>query len=70
MASKPKRTVTYDGRSYKLRGDKIEVPDFAAMDRIGVLQWLSRHTYATGNGLRTRPNPLAGLGEVINVTVR
>ena len=64
-----KRTVSYDDRTYKVRNDRIEIPDFATMTRIGILQWLSRHTYATGYGTRTKPNPLAGLGEVIRVTV-
>jgi hypothetical protein len=65
-----KRTVTYDGKTYKVRKDSIEIPDLDAMTRIGALCWLNQETYATGAGTRTRLNPLAGLGDAIKVRVQ
>lgn len=65
-----KRTVTYGGRTYKVRKDKIEIPDLDAMTRIAALVWLNEETYPTGAGTRTRPNPLAGMGGAIRVNVR
>lgn len=59
---KPKREVFYDGSMYKVRSDKIEIPDLEQMERIGALVWLIQNTYPTGNGIRTKPNPLQGLG--------
>lgn len=56
------RTVEYDGKLYKVRGTKVEIPDLAALDRFTALQWLCRHTYARGF---SRPNPLAGLAGAI-----
>jgi hypothetical protein len=57
----PKPTVTYDGVTYKLRSAHTDVPDFGAMTRVAVLQWLVRHTYPRGtNHRRPRPN-LAGV---------
>lgn len=64
-----KRAVTYDGNTYKVKSDKIEIPDLTAMDRIAALMWLNRHTYARGYS-RVRPDPLAGLGGAISVTAR
>jgi hypothetical protein len=66
----PKRTVTYNGTTYKVRKDRIEIPDLEAMPRIEALQWLNLETYPTGHGIRTKPNPLAGLGDAINLEVR
>uniref|UniRef100_UPI003F499AB0 hypothetical protein n=1 Tax=Nonomuraea sp. CA-251285 TaxID=3240002 RepID=UPI003F499AB0 len=63
----PKRDVEYDGKWYKVRSDKIEIPDFAGMTRFAALQWLSRHTYARGF---SRPRPLAGLGAVLTMKTR
>lgn len=65
-----KRTVTYGGKTYKVRKDSIAIPDLDAMTRIEALVWLNQETYATGSGLRTRPNPLAGMGEALTVIVR
>lgn len=66
-----KRTVTYDGKSYKVRSDKTEIPDFEAMPRLHVLVWLNQNTYATGSGTRTPAKPnLAGLGDAIRLEVR
>jgi hypothetical protein len=64
-----KRTVTCDGSTYKVRSDTIEIPDFGAMTRIAALQWMNRNTYARGYSRRA-PNPLAGLGTAITVSVR
>jgi len=43
-----KRTVTYNGRTYKIRSDKIEIPDLAAMNEFAALTWLIQHTYPRG----------------------
>ena len=53
-----KRRVSYDGDTCTVRSDKIEIPDFDQMDRFAVLIWLNKHTYATGTGIRTKPNLL------------
>jgi hypothetical protein len=65
-----KRTVTYDGKTYKVRKDNIEIPDLDSMERMAALVWLNQETYASGAGTRTRPNPLAGLGDAIRLEVR
>lgn len=62
-----KREVEWDGRYYKVRSDKIEIPDLKAISRFQALTWLCRETYPRGY---SRPNPLAGLGGVISVGVR
>ena len=67
MARKAKREVEFDGRWYRVRSDKIEVPSLNEMDRFDALKWLCAHTYPTG---RSRPNPLAGLGGIIAVGTR
>ena len=66
----PKPRVTYDGKTYTVRSYKTEIPDLAAMDRIAALIWLNQNTYPYGPGIRTRPNPLAGLGNAIRLDVR
>lgn len=66
----PKPTVTYDGKTYTVRSYSTEIPDLEAMTRTAALVWLNGNTYATGRGTRTKPNPLAGLGEVISLEVR
>ena len=66
---KTKREVSYDGSTCKVRSDKIEIPDFEQMDRFAVLIWLNKHTYPTGAGIRTKPNPLQGLGSAIKVNM-
>lgn len=65
-----KRTVTYNGKTYKVRKDCVEIPDLHSMERIEALMWLNSETYPAGRGTRTMPNPLAGLGDAINLTVR
>jgi hypothetical protein len=62
-----KRTVTYDGKSYKVKSDTIELPGLDSMSRTAALTWLCRHTYPRGY---SRPNPLAGLGDAISVTAK
>lgn len=69
-AARRKPAVTYDGKTYKVKSRKTPIPDLAAMDRMAALIWLNEHTYPRGNGLRTKPNPLAGLGDAIKLTIR
>jgi hypothetical protein len=58
-----KRTVTFDGKTYKVRSDKIDIPDLDQLSRFAALQWLIQHTYPRGY---SRPqNPLAGYGGTI-----
>lgn len=72
-ARKPKREVEWDGRVYKVRSDKVEIPDLAAAEalpsghaeRFRALTWLIANTYPTGT---SRPNPLAGMGSILKVT--
>lgn len=62
-----KREVTYDGSTYKVRSDKIEIPDFTQMERFAVLSWMCNHTYPRGY---SKPNPLRGFGGTIGLSVR
>ncbi len=64
---KAKRQVEWDGRFYKVRSDKIAIPDLKSMSRFTALTWLCRETYATGY---SRPNPLAGFGGILSVNGR
>jgi hypothetical protein len=61
-----KRRVEFDGKIYAVKNDKIEIPDLASLDRIAALIWLNQNTYKRGHTTR-KPNPLAGLGDAINV---
>lgn len=70
MGGTVKRVVEYDGKTYKVRKDNIEIPDFDSMGRMAVLVWLNQETYASGVGTRSQPNPLAGLGDAIRLEVR
>lgn len=65
FARKPKREVEWDGCWYKVRSDKVEIPDLKAMSRFAALTWLCRETYPTGY---SRPGPLAGFNGAITVT--
>ena len=65
----PMPTVTYDGKVYKLRSRKTEIPDLGAMERMAALIWINQNTTKRGAGTRTQPNPLRGLGEVLSVRV-
>lgn len=60
----PKREVEWDGRTYKVRSNKIEIPDLKSMSRFAALTWLCRETYPTGY---SRPSPLAGFAGAISV---
>ena len=70
MRKKQKRTVEYDGKTYKVKSDKVGIPNLTEMDRFGALQWLIKNTYSTGHGLRTKSNPLAGLASAISLKVK
>lgn len=61
---RPKREVEWDGRFYKVRSDRIAIPDLKSISRFEALTWLCRETYPTGY---SRPNPLAGFGGAISV---
>lgn len=61
----PKRTVTHNGLTYKVRSDKVTIPDLDAMDGTAADMWLIRHTYPRGYSRPT--SPLRGLGAVIAV---
>jgi hypothetical protein len=63
----PKPRVTYNGRTYTCRAWKVEIPDLDAMDRTGALVWLNQNTTPTGAGIRTKPNPLAGMGSILAI---
>lgn len=63
----PKREVCWDGRYYKVRSNKVEIPDLGAINHFTALLWLNQHTYARGY---SRPNPLAGFGGAISIGVR
>jgi hypothetical protein len=65
-----KREVSYDGSTYKVRSDKILIPDFTQMDRIAVLMWLNRYTYVRGIGTRTRSNLLQGFDGTIGLSIQ
>ncbi len=53
----PMPTVEYNSKVYKVRSRKTEIPDLAAMDRMGALIWLNRNTYPLGtNHRRLTPN--------------
>lgn len=59
-----KREVTYDGSTYKVRSDKTAIPDFTQMQRLEVLTWMCRHTYARGY---SKPSLLQGIGSAIKL---
>jgi hypothetical protein len=63
---KCKREVSYDGSTYKVRSDTIEIPDFTQMERTEVLLWMCRHTYGRGY---SKPNLLQGIGGEISLQV-
>lgn len=52
----PMPTVKYNGKVYKLRSRKTEIPDLAAMDSVPALMWLLRNTAPKGTNHR-RPTP-------------
>lgn len=57
----PMPTVTYKGKTYKVRSRSIEIPDLEAMDGIAASMWMLRNTYPTNTNHR-RPAPnISGL---------
>lgn len=63
----PRREVEFDGSWYKVKSNKVEIPDLKSMRRIAALQWLCRETYARGY---SKPNPLVGFAGAISVGSR
>ena len=63
-----KREVTFDGSTYKVRSDKIELPDFTKMERFAALMWLIHNTY--GRGYSKPTNALQGFGGAISLSVQ
>ncbi len=59
--------VTFENKTYSLTSRKTQIPNLTAMKRLDALLWLHRHTRARGY---SRPNPLAGLGDVIKIESR
>jgi hypothetical protein len=57
----PMPTVIYNGRVYKVRSRKTEIPNLDAMDAIPALMWLNRNTYPTGTNHRPAAPNLRGL---------
>lgn len=47
-----KRTVEWEGRTYKVRSDKVDIPDLTKMSRIGALTWLCQQTYPRGHSTK------------------
>lgn len=60
----PKRYVDWNGSSYAVKSDKIEIPDLATILRIDALLWLNANTYPRGY---SKPNPLAGFGGILSI---
>jgi hypothetical protein len=61
MTTAPMPTVTYEGKVYKLRSRKTEVPDLDTMDSLGARVWLLQNTRASGTNHRPPQPNLAGL---------
>jgi len=61
----PKREIEWEGRWYKVRSNKIDIPDLRNLPRFDALTWICRETYPRGY---SRPNPLAGLAGAISIT--
>lgn len=59
-----KRSITYDGQTYKVRSGSVQIPDFEKLDRLEILLWINRHTYARGRST-VKSNPLAGYGGTV-----
>lgn len=56
----PMPTITYDGKTYKLKSRKTVIPDLNSMSKIEALIWINTNTRA--RGYSKAPNPLRGLG--------
>jgi len=52
----PMPTVEYNGKIYKVRSRKTEIPDLSAMTTTAALMWLLRNTTPKGTNHR-RPAP-------------
>ena len=61
----PMPTVTYNGKTYKLRSRKTIVPDLESMEGFGALVWLIQNT--TRRGYSKNTNPLAGWGGTLEI---
>lgn len=46
--NKEKPTVTYNGSTYKLKSNKIEIPDLQLMSNLAALVWINQNTIARG----------------------
>lgn len=46
--NKEKPIVTYNGNIYKLKSNKIEVPDLQSMSSLAALVWINQNTIARG----------------------
>jgi hypothetical protein len=66
-AATPKREVEWDGKFYKVKSDKIDIPDLQAMPRMSAILWLNAHTYPRGY---SKPNPLALVGGAISFEMK
>ena len=62
----PMPTVTYRGKTYKVRSRKTEIPDLEAMDGIPAAMWLLRNTYPTGTNHRAPRTDLRGLNVLLS----
>lgn len=61
----PMPTVTYEGKTYKLKSRKTVIPDFSVMDSMSVHWWIYKNT--TPRGYCKAPNPLLGMGGAISI---
>ncbi len=68
MSTKARRLVSYDGSTYKVRSNKVEIPDLTKMERMQALLWLNANTYARGYSRQN--NPLQGLSGAIGLNTR
>ena len=60
-----KRQVEWEGKSYRVKSDTVEIPDLTSLDRIAALVWLNQNTYRRGYST-AKPNPLAGYGGTVS----
>ncbi len=59
------RTVEFNGQRYKLRSNKIDVPDLAKMERFAALRWLIANTYPKGYSMA--PAQSLAFGDAITI---
>ena len=60
-----RRTVEFGGQHYKVRSNKIEVPDLRKMERFEALRWLIANTYP--KGYSTAPAQSLAFGGAISI---